>query len=264
MLHIVKTMKVTVCQLDNRSGRRAEALQALVGHAARTRSDLVVLPELPFSDWLAAEPVPDTSAWQRSVAQHEATIAGLSELGVPAVIATRPTIEPNGSRRNQAFVWTSLTGAARIRDKYYLPNEPGYWEASWYDRGELSFDTCRVLGALIGVPICTDLWFFDGARQYARRGVDLLCLPRATPHDALPKWLAGGQVAAVCSGAYCLSSNQWNPTGEGLECGGMGWVIDPDGTVLATTDAKEPFVTLEIDLDLARQAKISYPRYIRE
>lgn len=257
-------MNVTVCQLDNRAAHRAKALAALAGHVARTRADLVVLPELPYSRWLAADPVPDAPRWRRGVADHQSGIARLEELGARAVISTRPTVEANGSWRNQAFLWTPQTGAVRVRDKYYLPDEPGFWEASWYERGELSFDTCDILDARVGVQICTELWFFEWARHYARSAVELLCVPRATPYVSLAKWLAGGQASAVCSGAYSLSSNQWIPTGSGEECGGLGWVIDPDGTVLATTSSDEPFVTVEIDLDVARQAKASYPRYVRE
>ncbi|MGN9781313.1 hypothetical protein ACTMTF_07795 [Nonomuraea sp. ZG12] len=37
-------------------------------------------------------------------------------------------------------VWTPGNGAVGVRDKYYLPDEPGIWEATWHDLGELSFD----------------------------------------------------------------------------------------------------------------------------
>ncbi len=258
------TLKVTVCQLDTRAQHRPAALAALAEHVRHAGSDLVVLPEMPYSDWLAAEPVADPARWRRSVAEHESGIARLTELGATCVISSRPTVEATGSRRNQAFVWTERTGAARIRDKYYLPDEPGFWEASWYDRGEPTFDTCRVGAARVGVLLCTDLWFLEWARHYARSGVELLCVPRATPRDSLAKWVAGGQAAAVCSGAYCVSSNHWIPSGSGLDCGGLGWVTDPDGTVLATTTPDEPFATVEIDLRTARAAKKTYPRYVRE
>src|SRR3954451_4538257 len=260
----MRTLTVTVCQLDNRAQHRPEALPALRRHVVERGSELLVLPELPFSDWLAADPVSDAARWQHSVEAHRVAVDRLQELGVRAVVASRPTVEVTGSRRNQAFLWTLEAGAARVRDKRYLPDEPGYWEASWYDRGDPEFPTVCVADARIGILVCTDLWFFEWARHYARSGVDLLCLPRATPHDSLARWLAGGQVAATCSGAYCLSSNQWNPSGAGIDCGGLGWVVDPDGNVLATTSAEEPFVTVKVDLDITRQAKNTYPRYVRE
>lgn len=259
------SLKVAVCQLDTRQEHREAALLALGRHVAATGAQLVVLPELPFSTWLAAEREPDPAAWERSVAEHEAAVRRLPELGAAAVVASRPTLEADGSRRNSAFAWTPEGGAARVRDKYYLPDEAGYWEARWYDRADrLTTGTCRLVGATAAVQLCTDLWFFEVAREYARRGTDLLCVPRATPHESLAKWLAGGQVAAICSGAYCLSSNQWVPGGAALECGGQGWVIGPDGDVLATTTPEQPFVTVDVDLELARAAKATYPRYVRE
>ncbi len=89
-------------------------------------------------------------------------------------------------------------------------------------------------------------------------------MPRATGHASLDKWLAGGRTTAVCSGAYCLSSNLWNPPDWHTDCGGGGWVISPDGDVLAVTDEDNPFVTVEIDLDYARDSKKTYPRYVPE
>ncbi len=261
---MITRLRVTVCQLDSREASREQALAALGRHAVAAGSDLVLLPELPFSAWLAADRVPDAGRWRAAVAQHDAAVERLGELGVGAVVASRPTVEPSGSRRNTAFVWTPASGAVRVRDKHHLPDEPGFWEASWYERGEPSTATCRVGEARVAVPVCTDLWFFDAARGYARSGVDLLCLPRATPYDSLPTWLAGGQVAAVCSGAWSLSSNQWDPDGAGLACGGLGWVVDPDGRVVATTSADEPYATVEVDLDASRAAKGTYPRYVPE
>lgn len=115
-----------------------------------------------------------------------------------------------------------------LHEKYYLPDEPGYWEHTWYDRGAKNFDVGRVLGMRLGVQICTEMWFFEWARHYAAARVDLLCIPRATPqHASVDKWLAGGQAAAVCSGAYCLSPNLWAEPDAGPDLGGLGWMIAP-------------------------------------
>jgi N-carbamoylputrescine amidase len=48
-----------------------------------------------------------------------------------------------------------------------------------------------------------------------------------------------------------------------MEFAGCGWIIDPDGEVLAVSSDIEPFVTRDIDLDRARAAKGTYPRYVR-
>jgi N-carbamoylputrescine amidase len=68
----------------------------------------------------------------------------------------------------------------------------------------------------------------------------------------------------VCSGAYCLSSNLWHPSGGQTACGGLGWIISPEGDILAETNETKPFATIEVDLELARSSKANYPRYLPE
>ena len=258
-------MKVTVCQIDPRASQLDEYLSGLRQHIKETGSDFLLLPEMAFSDWLAADKIPDAKKWNDAVIVHEQRIACLSDLGAKGVVSTRPINSAQGSRRNQAYVWSAESDeASALHEKYYLPDEPGYWEHTWYDRGPKNFDVGRVLGTRLGIQICTEMWFFEWARHYAASRVELLCVPRATPHGSVDKWLAGGQAAAVCSGAYCLSSNLWAPLGSGPDLGGLAWVIDPEGNILATTDADNPYATVEIDLEFSRLSKSSYPRYVPE
>jgi N-carbamoylputrescine amidase len=63
----------------------------------------------------------------------------------------------------------------------------------------------------------------------------------------------------VRSGAFSVSSNRVDPTGA---CGGGGWIIDPQGTILALTTPDAPFATVNIDLSAAAAAKDDYPRYV--
>ena len=100
-------MKVTVCQFNPAEDTLDQALDKLSEHLVKHGSDFLLLPEMCFAPWLAADPVPDPQAWQAAVAMHEARIAGLRDLGVGTVVGTRPVIRENGSWRNQAYVWGS-------------------------------------------------------------------------------------------------------------------------------------------------------------
>ncbi|MDJ0778043.1 MAG: carbon-nitrogen hydrolase family protein [Gammaproteobacteria bacterium] len=257
-------MKVTVCQLDNRAAMLAAGLSALAEHVAQAGSDLLLLPEMCFAEWLAADPEPDQARWRSAVDDHLRHLEGLCHLGVPVIIGTRPVGETAETRQNRAWLWRTGEDLQDVHAKTYLPDEAGYWEASWYRRGPVEFEACAAHGVRIGVQICTEMWFFEWARKFARDGVDLLCIPRATPHASTGKWLAGGQAAAVCAGAWCLSSNLWNPPGSRADCGGLGWIISPEGDVLATTSEHEPCVTRDIDIEFARASKQTYPRYVLE
>lgn len=240
-------------------------LDNLARHANDEGSDFVLLPEMGFFDWLAADPIVKEERWLSSIRAHDQRISQLDKLGVDNVMGTRPIINDLGSRRNLAYVWSKETNnAVGFHEKYYLPNEEGYWEHTWYDRGLKSFDVARVAQAKVGVQICTEMWFFEWARHYAASKVDMLCVPRATPHGSVDKWLAGGQASAVCAGAYNLSSNLWCPKGGDFNLGGLAWVIDPEGNVLAQTNEKMPFATVDIDLDFSKRSKSTYPRYVSD
>ncbi len=255
-------MKVTVCELSNDPADLDADWQALIDHVNAESSDLVLLPEMPFHPWLAKTDRFDPAAWQASVQAHDLWIRRLQELGPATVIGSRPVIKAE-RRLNEGFIWESVSGYRPAHTKYYLPNDRGFWEASWYERGVPEFKAIETGKAKIGFLICTELWFNIHARQYAKQGVELLVCPRATPMASIGKWVAGGRTAAVVSGAYCLSSNLGGGDKQELEFGGAGWIIEPEaGDVLGLTSRESPFLTMEIDLTLAQEAKETYPRYV--
>ena len=102
----------------------------------------------------------------------------------------------------------------------------------------------------------------DRARAYGKAGIHLLVTPRTTGTQSSDKWLAGGRVAAVIAGAFGLSSNRVSSEGQPAGFGGKGWVVGPDGDVLAVTSRERPFATVEIDPADAEHAKQTYPRYV--
>jgi len=255
-------MKVTVCELRNEPGYLEQDWQELVDHVKSEASDLVLLPEMPFYPWIARWKIIDDEIWKASVEAHDRWISRLTELEMALVISTRPIIRER-KRFNEGFVWDSANNYRGVHRKYYLPDEEGWWEASWYDRGNGKFSVIQSRKGIIGFLICTELWFNFHAREYAKQGVELLVTPRATEITSVDKWLAGGRTAAVVSGAYSLSSNYSYGNKGNIEWGGSGWIIEPEeGQVLGVTSRKHPFLTLEIDLSAAQNAKHTYPRNI--
>lgn len=253
-------MRITICQLTNIGGILPEEWDALAHHVAEEESDLLLLPEMPFSRWLAADFTVVREQWDDAVAEAEEWLGLLPDLSPTRVAGTRPCA-PDGRSLNRGFV-VGDDGVRDVHDKHYLPNESGFWERRWYEPAEASFAAFDVAGARAGMLICTEMWFFEHARSLGRDGVDLLLVPRATPHESLDLWLAAGRSAAVTAGAFCVSSNLYRGRGGPADLGGLGWVIDPDGEVLAVTDQAEPFATVEVDLAEAIAAKDTYPRYV--
>lgn len=256
-------LRITICELNTEADLFEADWGRLTAHTRAEKSELVLLPEMPFAPWFAWTREVDNAVWETTVAAHERWLARLPELGARLVVGSRP-VNRDGKRHNEGFVWDVTTGYRVAHTKYYLPNEDGFWEATWYERGDGIFAPIQAGGLSIGMMICTDLWYFEKARAYGKHGVHLLANPRATMKASVDKWLAGGRAAAVTSGAFCLSSNHINPIGCNADLGGQGWVVDPDGNVLALTSREQPFVTLTLDLAEAERAKQTYPRYVKE
>ena len=250
-------MKVTVCEMPDDPGEFSEAWVKLAKHVKSEGSELLLLPEMPFFYWFCAGPKFDPAVWREATAKHRGWMKRLPELGEKAVLGTSP-VERGTGRRNEGFVWTG-EGTRWVHQKRYVPNMAGWYEGTWYQRGTKPFAPFEVEGWKAGFMVCSDIWSMANARQYGKKGVDLIAVPRATGTGSVDKWVAGGRVAAVVAGAYCLSSNRVGKRGD-AEFGGKGWVVDPDGGVLGLTSKGRPFVTVEIDRTKAQKAKNTYPR----
>jgi N-carbamoylputrescine amidase len=253
-------LAVTVAQAPSGETRLETDWSRLVAHVDREGSDLVVLPEMPFYRWLPATDDVDPDAWERAVRAHDEWVERFDELGPAAVMGSRPVVR-EGTRLNEAFVRDADDGYRPVHHKAHLPDEPGFREASWYEAGRGEFEPVEVTGVSVGVLVCTELWAMEQVRTYGREGVDCLVTPRATGAATSGKWLAAGRTAAVVAGAFSLSANRSGTEDDGPAFAGESWCFDPDGERLAVTSADEPFATVTVDVEAARRARETYPRY---
>ena len=250
-------MRVTVCEMpDNRKAFEI-AWEELIVHVKKHQSDLVLLPELPFYPWIASTPQFEAQVWQAAQEAHEAMMQRLKALAPSMVLGTYPLSEGE-LRLNRGFYWTSTDGYQGVHDKYYLPNEAGFYERCWFDRGRRDFSLARVQDIAIGFLICSELMFNEWARHYGRQGANMIAVPRATiDHE---RWVVATRMAAIASGAFVISSNRV----EDQRFGGRGLVVGPNGDVLASTSRQAPFATVAIDLAESARAKKTYPRDLLE
>jgi N-carbamoylputrescine amidase len=251
-------MRITVCELPHDPDALARAWPALCEHTARERTELLVLPEFAFAPpvWLSEHF--DPAVWAAAEAACERAAQRFCELGVAHVVGARP-VTRGGQPYNEGFLWSARQGLQALRRKFHLPEEPGGWEARWFTRGDRDFPAFRAGDLAFGLSICTELWALENCAGYAQAGVGAILSPRATAATTTGKWLALGQVVAARSGAFSISSNRVDADGP---CGGAGWIIDPDGALLAQTSAEFPFRTLDVDLRQAAAARATYPRYV--
>lgn len=262
-------MRLAVCQLPAELIPGDAGWVRLRAAVEGSGADLLLLNELPFGRWIPGGPEPDPETVRRSVKLHEEGIHRLDELGVPVVLGTRPVLR-EGRLLNEAFVRGGAGEApSPAHAKRYLPEEEGYWETRWFDRGEGDYRPVRLElpagpALSVGFLICTEVWFNEWARRLGRRGADLIVVPRATPPSSTDRWRTAVRMAALVSGCWAASSNRVGTDGRDQSYGGRGWVFDPDGELVAETSEDEPVAAAELELEAVERAKASYPRYVEE
>lgn len=233
--------------------RQAEAAYDSILSAARL--DLLILNELPFGAWLAARPLFDGGAAERSIGLHEEGLAWLASLPIRAIITSRPILA--GARLMNEAVQLAGGEIVPLHRKKYLPDEPGWFEAAWYRRGDGPSEPVPVGNLLISTLLCTEAMFNEHARRAGRRGAHVVAIPRATA--GIKTWQAAAEMAAIVSGAYVISSNR---AGDGFS--GAGFAYGPDGGLIELTSAEHWLRIVDVDLARANRRKAEYPCYVPE
>jgi predicted amidohydrolase len=258
-------MRVTVCELCDDEVSFIQDWARLREHLKQYKPELLLLPEMPFCKWIASDKTLNEAAKLRSVQKHEKWLAEIERLPIKYTVYSKPVIEGD-KYYNSAFVYEKGVGHHKIHTKAFFPEEPLFWEETWYDPEDVkTFEPLQLSGIKIGVLLCTEMWFTEYARQYGRQGIDLLLCPRATGITSVNQWIRCGQTLAIISGAYCLSSNRSGLGDEDFQWGGNGWITKPiNGNLLAVTSDSEKFITRDVDISRSRQAKNEYPLTVKE
>lgn len=224
------------------------------------RPDLLITNEMPFGPWCPGQRDyrPDVAdAWVRL---HEDGVEALSSLSAGAVLSSRPV--PEGQRlANEAFTLIDGHYVARYR-KQFLPEEPGWYEATWFEASMGGGAVHDVAGLRVGFMLCTDLMFNEHARRLGRAGADLIAVPRATGLRR-DSWETAARMAALVGGCYVATSNRvGRATSTGPTFGGHGFIVGPGGGIDVATDASAPAAGMALDLALPAAAKRDYPYYV--
>jgi len=251
-------VRITICELPHDAADLAVSWTGLCAHSWQHESELVLLPEFAMVDPVWEGERFDPARWAFAEQVSDGWMLLLRELHAEQVVGTRP-VTVKGARYNEGFIWSAADGPRPLRRKFFLPNEPGGWEARWFDRGDPDFPAYRSGPLSFGLNICTELWALETYADYAEAGVQVIFSPRATAAATGAKWLAAGTVAAVRSGGFSVSSNRVDHTGA---YGGAGWIISPAGELLATTSSDSPFATVDIDLAESGRSHHHHPGYV--
>jgi N-carbamoylputrescine amidase len=158
--------------------------------------------------------------------------------------------------------------------KMHIPDDPLFYEKFYFTPGDLGFRSWKTRFATIGVLICWDQWYPEGARLTALRGAEILFYPTAIGWHPSEKqaygqrqhssWETIQRSHAIANGCYVAVPNRTGHEapagGDGIEFWGQSFVADPAGEIIAKASVdQEETLVVEVDLAQLEQQRIHWP-----
>ena len=143
--------------------------------------------------------------------------------------------------------------------KNHLPHTSGFWEKYFFKPGNLGYPVFDTAYAKVGLYICYDRHFPEGARLLGLYGAEIVFNPSATVAGLSQYlWKLEQPAHAVANGYFmgCLNrvgeEAPWN-IGKFY---GHSYFVDPRGQFLAEgSEDQDELVTAEMDLDMIEEVR---------
>jgi beta-ureidopropionase len=236
--------------------------EALVAQAAARGAQIVCLQELFYGPYFCAEQQPKWYELTERVPDGPTTrrFAEIARrLGVALVL---PVYEEEhvGVYYNTAAVLDADGSYLGKFRKVHIPQVlPGFWEKFYFRPGNLGYPVFRTRFAQVGVYICYDRHFPEGARCLGLSGAEIVFNPSATVAGLSEYlWKLEQPAHAVANGYFVGAINRpgWEEPWRIGEFYGQSYFCDPRGRILVEGSRNtDDVVVADLDLDLIREVR---------
>jgi len=209
-----------------------------------------------------------------------------------AVVLVVPIYEKQGPGvyRNSAAVVDADGTLLGVYRKMHIPHDPLFEEKYYFAPGESTapvqpkgvrgpdgeaggFMVWKTRYATIGVLICWDQWYPEGARITSLLGADILFYPTAIGWHPAEKaewgaaqvdaWRTAQRAHAIANGVFVASPNRagFEPEAgtEGIEFFGHSMIVDPYGRYMAQAETGEATLIATCDPALIEYTRRNWP-----
>jgi N-carbamoylputrescine amidase len=239
-----------------------EKHEGYIAQAAQAGAQIICLQEIFYGPYFCAEqetrwydftePIPDgptIKLMQDLARRHRA-----------AIIVPIYEIEQAGVYYNTAAVIDSAGNYLGKYRKTHIPHvAPGFWEKFYFKPGNLGYPTFDLGFARIGVYICYDRHFPEGARALGLNGAEIVFNPSATVAGLSEYlWKLEQPAHAAANGYFVGAINRvgteapWN-IGQFY---GSSYFCNPRGQIVAQASRdQDEVLTADLDLDEIKQVR---------
>lgn len=249
-----------------------------IKNAAAQGADLVLLPELSMGRYFCikedpanfdlAEPIPGQTTEHLQHAARENKIV---------IVATIFEKRAKGLYHNTAVVIDKDGNLAGTYRKMHIPDDPGFYEKYYFTPGDQGFIPIDTSVGRLGVMICWDQWYPEGARIMALSGAEILLFPSAIgwePDEQQQEndrqrdaWITIQRSHAIANNLPVMVSNRIGmEKSEEIDTlfWGSSFITGQQGEILkqAGTD-EETVIVAELNLDRTEEVRRIWP-YLRD
>ena len=271
--------KVTLGLLQHACGADPKAnlkkTLALTEQAAKKGAKIICTQELFRSQYFCqcedhayfdlAEPIPGPSS---------AAFQKLAKKYGVVIIASLFERRASGLYHNTAVIIDADGSLLGIYRKMHIPDDPLFYEKFYFTPGDTGFRAWQTKYGKIGVLICWDQWYPEGARLTSLQGAEVLFYPTAIGWHPKEKaeyganqhgaWEIIQRSHAVANGCYVAAVNRIGLEqplgGDGLEFWGQSFVAGTSGQILAKASVdREEILLVPIDLGKVDVTRTHWP-----
>ncbi len=271
-------MKIGIIQQSNCENveQNKQKLANNIRKVAAEGAELVVLQELHNSlyfcqvestqNFSLAETIPGPSTEFYSAIAAECKVVLVTSLF---------EARAKGLYHNTAVVFDKDGSIAGKYRKMHIPDDPAYYEKFYFTPGDIGFRPIRTSIGTLGVQVCWDQWYPEGARLMALRGADLLIYPTAIGWESsdtkeeqerqLGAWQTVQRGHAVANGIPVIAVNRCghepDPSGmtNGIQFWGHSFVAGPQGEFLAHFGEEEQTAVVEVSIERSESVRQWWP-----
>jgi predicted amidohydrolase len=236
--------------------KNLEKANLLIDEAVVKGATLLVLPELfntgyrvEESDVELAEEIPGlTTDWLINHAKKHG-------------IYLATAILEKGNCKGLVYDTAILVGPGGLIGSY---RKTHLWDKEniRFTKGE-DFPVFKTPIGTIGLQICYEVGFPEGARLLALKGADILLYPSAFGIARQYAWDIATRARALENGAFVIASNRTGIEKEETVFGGCSRIIDPTGRVLSEATDEDEVIIAQIDLQKVIHQRREIP-YLRD
>jgi N-carbamoylputrescine amidase len=239
---------------------------AMIRSAAADGAEIVCLQEIFNGPYFCAE---QATRWQAAAERIpdgptiQIMMRLAKELGVALVVPIYELADGGVFYNSAAVIGRDGTFVGSYRKAHIPHAAPGFWEKFYFRPGNLGFPVFDLGLCKIGVYLCYDRHFPEGARVMGLNGAEILFNPSAViagPNDFL--WKIEPPALAVANGYFVAAINRvgteapWN-LGEFF---GQSYFCNPRGRILAEAARdQDEILTADLDLELIAEVRRAWP-----